>query len=110
MIDQPTLCANPVIYAELFIGFNTIEELERVMAVGEFQMEPIPREALFHAGKVLINYRKRKGTKTRVLADFFIGAHAAVAGLSLLTRDASRYASYFPTLELISPESARQTL
>jgi predicted nucleic acid-binding protein len=104
---QATLCVNPVIYAELSIAFNAIEELERVLAEGEFQLEPIPREALFLAGKVFLDYREQKGTKTGVLPDFFVGAHAAVAGVPLLTRDTRRYASYFPTLQLISPPSAR---
>jgi predicted nucleic acid-binding protein len=100
---QATLCVNPVIYAELSIAFNAIEELERVLAEGEFQLKPIPREALFLAGKVFLNYRRQKGAKTGVLPDFFIGAHAAVAEVPLLTRDTRRYATYFPTLQLISP-------
>jgi len=100
---QATLCVNLVIYAELSIAFNAIEELERVLAEGEFQLEPIPREALFLAGKVFLDYRRRRGAKTGVLPDFFIGAHGAVAGVPLLTRDTRRYATYFPTLQLIGP-------
>jgi len=66
-------------------------------------VEPIPREALFLAGKAFVNYRRRKGTKQSVLPDFYIGAHAAVSGFSILTRDVSRYRTYFPTVELIAP-------
>jgi len=100
---QATLCINAAIYAELSIDFHAIEELERMLTQGEIRLEPIPREALFLAGKVFVSYRRKRGSKTRVLPDFFIGAHAAVAGLPLLTRDRGRYASYFPTLELITP-------
>jgi predicted nucleic acid-binding protein len=98
------LCINGVIYAELSIAFQRIEELEAVLAEGEFLLEPIPREALFLAGKAFVSYRRRRGARrTGVLPDFFVGAHAAVAGMPLLTRDARRYASYFPTVELIRP-------
>jgi hypothetical protein len=104
---QATLCINPVIYAELSIAFDAIEELETMLIQGEIRLEPIPREALFLAGKAFVSYHRKKGRKTRVLPDFFIGAHAAVAGLPLLTRDTSRYATYFPTLELITPQRAK---
>ena len=100
---QASLCINPVIYAELSIAFDAIEQLEDLLMQGEIRLEPIPREALFLAGKVFVNYRRKKGSKTGVLPDFFIGAHAAVARLPLLTRDRGRYATYFPTLELITP-------
>jgi predicted nucleic acid-binding protein len=103
---QATLCINPVIYAELSIAFEAIEELESMLKQGEIHLEPVPREALFLAGKAFVSYRRRKGRKTGVLPDFFIGAHAAVAGIPLLTRDTSRYATYFPTLDLISPPRA----
>ena len=101
-----TLCINPVIYAELSIAFEAIEELESMLKQGEIHLEPIPREALFLAGKAFVSYRRKKGKKTGVLPDFFIGAHAAVAGIPLLTRDTSRYATYFPTLDLVSPPRA----
>ena len=104
---QATLCINSVIYAELSIAFDAIEELESMLIQGEIHLEPIPREALFLAGKTLVSYRRKEGRKTGVLPDFFIGAHAAVAGLPLLTRDTSRYATYFPTLELITPPRAK---
>ena len=99
------LYVNPVIYAELSMAFARIEELEAVVADGELELEEIPREALFLAGKVFLRYRQRSraGTKRNVLPDFFIGAHAAVRGWSILTRDVNRYRSYFPTVPLISP-------
>ena len=98
-----TLCINAVIYAELSIAYGTIEQLEAMLAHARFAMEPIPREALFLAGKAFIRYRRSRGARTGVLPDFFIGAHAAVAGVSLLTRDAGRYRTYFPKIALISP-------
>ena len=103
---QHDLIVNPVIYAELSIAFERIEELERMLAKGGFRLEPIPREALFLAGKVFLKYRKTGGTKTGVLPDFFIGAHAAVAGIALLTRDTKRYQTYYPGIELLSPGEA----
>jgi len=99
------LLINPVIYAELSIAYRRIEELEDMLSQGEFRVEPIPREALFLAGKVFVQYRKQSGAKTGVLPDFLIGAHAAVAGIPLLTRDLRRYRTYFPKLELISPQA-----
>jgi predicted nucleic acid-binding protein len=101
---QYTLLINSVIYAELSIAYLRIEELEAMLSTGGFRMEPIPREALFLAGKVFWQYRNRGGTKTGVLPDFFIGAHAAVAGIPLLTRDPRRYRSCFPGLDIIHPE------
>jgi len=101
---QYTLLINSVIYAELSIAYLRIEELEAMLGTGGFRIEPIPREALFLAGAVFRQYRHRGGTKTGVLPDFFIGAHAAVAGIPLLTRDPRRYRSYFPGLEIIHPE------
>lgn len=100
---QDSVCINAVIYAELSIAFETIEELEAALTRGKFSMEAIPREALFLAGKVFLQYRKRKGIKQSVLPDFFIGAHAAVQGMKLLTRDKGHYTTYFPTVQLIGP-------
>ena len=88
---QFTLVINPVIYAELSIAYQRIEELETMLKAAGLRLDPIPREALFLAGRAFLNYRKRRGTKSGVLPDFFIGAHAAVAGLPLLTRDTSRF-------------------
>lgn len=98
------LVINPVIYAELSVGFERIEEVDAVLAVTSIAIIEIPRPALFLAGKVFSAYRKRGGVKTGVLPDFFIGAHAAVARLTLLTRDRGRYGSSFPTVNLITPE------
>ena len=98
------LAINPVIYAELSISYRRIEELEAMLEKGGFRVEPIPREALFLAGKAFLNYRKRSGAKTGVLPDFCIGAHAAVAGIPLLTRDTRRYRTYFPRLTILSPD------
>ena len=100
-----SICINPVIYAELSIAFARIEELEAVVADGGIELEEIPREALFLAGKVFLRYRQRSraAAKKSVLPDFFIGAHAAVCGVPILTRDVGRYRYYFPTVELISP-------
>lgn len=101
LVDQ--LAINAVIYAELSVAFARIEELEEVIAQAALSVEPIPREALFLAGKVFVDYRRRRGGKDGVLPDFFIGAHAAVAGCALLTRDVARYRTYFPSVRLISP-------
>jgi predicted nucleic acid-binding protein len=98
-----SLAINAVIYFELSMAFERIEELETVLTEASLTLEPIPREALFLAGKAFLSYRRRQGTKQSVLPDFFIGAHAAVGGLTILTRDVSRYRSYFPTVKLIAP-------
>lgn len=98
-----SLAINAVIYAELSMAFERIEELEAVLTEASLALEPIPREALFLAGKAFLSYRRRQGTKRNVLPDFFIGAHAAVGDLTILTRDVSRYRSYFPTVKVIAP-------
>jgi predicted nucleic acid-binding protein len=95
---------NPIIYAELSMAFSRIEEVEAILFEASVAVEPIPREALFLAGKVFISYRKRSGIKQGVLPYFFIGAHAAVTSSSVLTRDAGRYRTYFPSVPLIAPE------
>jgi predicted nucleic acid-binding protein len=97
------LVINPVIYAEVGIGFQRIEELETALGQGGFHLMEIPREALFLAGKAFLRYRQHQGAKRSPLPDFFIGAHAAVCSIPLVTRDASRYRTYFPTVELICP-------
>jgi hypothetical protein len=97
------LIINPVIYAELSIAYRRIEELESMIRRAGFRLDPIPREALFLAGRVFLTYRRQRGTKSGVLPDFFIGAHAAVSGIPLLTRDVRRYPTYFPSLKLIAP-------
>ena len=95
---------NGVVFAELSVAFDSIEEVEQVLAEIPAAIVEIPRAALFLAGKTYLSYRKRGGRKTGVLSDFFVGAHAAVAGIPLLTRDVGRYRTYFPTLDLIVPE------
>lgn len=97
------LAINPVIYAELSLSFSTIEALDAVVGRLQLEVAPLPRAALFLAGKAFLSYRRRGGTKTQVLPDFFIGAQAAVAAWPLLTRDPTRYRSYFPSVELITP-------
>lgn len=97
------LIINPIIYAEVSIGFKRIEEFEGVLAIGGFKMLPIPKEALFLAGKAFVKYRQKQGTKTSLLPDFFIGAHAAVASIPLLTRDKQRIRHYFPSVKLVLP-------
>ena len=92
-----------VIYSEISIGFKLIEDLESAVSKAGFQLLEIPKEALFLAGKAYLKYKRRKGEKRTPLPDFFIGAHAAVLTLDLLTRDVSRYRSYFPTVKLIAP-------
>jgi predicted nucleic acid-binding protein len=97
------LVINPVIYAELSLAFSTVEALDDALAALQIPVIEIPNPALFLAGKAFVQYRRQGGTKTNVLADFFIGAHAAVSSLPVLTRDVRRYAGYFPTVPLISP-------
>ncbi len=98
-----SLRINAVIYAELSIGFERIEDLEAVLSETGVTLVEIPRPALFLAGKTFRAYRRKGGGRSGVLPDFFIGAHAAVARLPLLSRDVGRYRTYFPTLELIVP-------
>lgn len=104
--EAATLAINPLIYAELSVKFATVEELEDTVAPGHFQRLALPWEAAFLAGKCFLSYRKRGGSKTAPLPDFYIGAHAAIAGLTLLTRDAARYRTYFPKLRLIAPRAS----
>ena len=99
-----TLHINSIIYTEVSVGFEKIEELEAALHKGGFQVLEIPKEALFLAGKAYLKYRKGKGTKKSPLPDFYIGAQAAVLNLDLLTRDVTRYRTYFPTVRLICPE------
>jgi predicted nucleic acid-binding protein len=101
--DESALAINPLIFAEVSIGFATVEELEQLLPSGEFERLELPYEAAFLAGKAFLSYRRRGGRRSAPLADFYIGAHAAVGGLRLLTRDPRRYRTYFPTVELIAP-------
>jgi len=107
-LDQNnTMVINPIIYAECSVGFERIEEVEALFESLGFAMKPIPREALFLAGKAFLQYKRRKGEKGNVLPDFFIGAHAAIAGYPLVSRDKGRFSTYFPSVELIIPESTK---
>ena len=98
------LVINPIVYAEVSIGFERIEDLEAALPADAFTRAPLPWEAAFLAGKCFLQYQRRGGRKSAPLPDFYIGAHAAVARLSLLTRDPRRYRTYFPTVRLITPK------
>ncbi|GAA1469514.1 type II toxin-antitoxin system VapC family toxin [Nocardiopsis exhalans] len=100
--DQGPLVINPIIYAEVSVGFDRIEELDLELA-GDFVRSDLPWEAAFLAGKCHLRYRKQGGTKHAPLPDLYIGAHAAIEGHQLLTRDARRFRTYFPSVKLISP-------
>jgi len=99
------LLINDVIYAELAVRYDRIEDLEAFVDEAGLKISPIPRAALFLAGKVFTRYRRSGGSRTGVLPDFFIGAHAAVIEQPLLTRDIGRYRTYFPSLMLITPDA-----
>ncbi len=101
--DRDLLAINPIIYAEVSVGFDRIEDLDAALLPQAFQRLALPWEAGFLAGKCFVAYRKRGGARTSPLPDFYVGAHAATAGMKLLTRDASRYRTYFPRLQLIAP-------
>ncbi len=102
--NRSSLVINPIIFAEVSIGYQRIEDLERIIPATTFRREALPYEAAFLAGKAFVQYRKRGGAKAAPLPDFYIGAHAAIARFRLLTRDANRYRTYFPTIEVIAPE------
>jgi len=97
------LIVNPIVYAEISVGFERIEDLDAVLPGEAFRREALPWEAAFLAGKCFLRYRRAGGARRAPLPDFYIGAHAAVRGIPLLTRDTARYRTYFPRLELIAP-------
>jgi predicted nucleic acid-binding protein len=101
--NRSRLAINPIIYAEVSIGYERIEDLDAVLSPIDFVRLPLPFAAGFLAGKCFLRYRKAGGPRRSPLPDFYIGAHAAVDSLPLLTRDARRYRTYFPTLRLIAP-------
>lgn len=101
--DRDILAINPIIYAEVSAGFDRIEELDDALPASSFHRLPLPWPAGFLAGKCFLAYRARGGTRTSPLPDFYVGAHASVAGMQLLTRDIARYRTYFPKLRLIAP-------
>ena len=101
--DAGPLVVNPIIYAEASARFERIEDLEGALPPDYFRRDPLPWEAAFLAGRSYVTYRRRGGQRRSPLPDFYIGAHALVAGMTLLTRDPSRYRTYFPKLRLIAP-------
>jgi predicted nucleic acid-binding protein len=101
--DLGPLAINPIIYAELSVGFDRIEDLDEALPEADWARLPLPWEAGFLAGRCFGQYRRKGGQRPRPLPDFYIGAHAAVDGLALITRDVSRFRTYFPTVELIAP-------
>ncbi|MBF2054901.1 MAG: type II toxin-antitoxin system VapC family toxin [Candidatus Sericytochromatia bacterium] len=103
LLQSNSLFINSIIYTEISIGFEQIETLDMALAEMNIRVLEMPREALFLTGKVYLRYRRNKGTARLPLPDFFIGAHAAVTGFSLLTRDPRRFQTYYPKLNLIQP-------
>lgn len=101
--DESVLVINPIVFAEVSVGFDRVEDLEDALPSEVYRRDPLPYEAAFLAGKSFLAYRRRGGRRATPLPDFYIGAHAAVAGHRLLTRDARRYRTYFPRLVLIAP-------
>ncbi len=103
-LDLVPLVINPIVYAEVSVGYNSIEKLDMLLPPTLYQRQPLPWEAAFLAGKSFLAYKRRGGARTSPLPDFYVGAHAAVARLALLTRDVTRYRTYFPTVELLAPD------
>jgi len=101
--NESVLFINPIIYAEISVRFETIEELEEAIPKEIIRRQALPWEAGFLAGKCFLKYRESGGTRHSPLPDFYIGAHAAIRKMSLLTRDKNRYLTYFPKLEIIAP-------
>jgi hypothetical protein len=104
--DHGSLVVNQVIYAELAAGFASFEALDGTLTPDRYRREDVPWDAAFMAGVAYLDYRRRGGRRTSPLPDFFIGAHAAVRGYRLLTRDRGYYSTYFPTLDVVSPDTA----
>jgi predicted nucleic acid-binding protein len=103
--DEGPLVINPLVYAEVSMRFSRVEDLNDALPPEDFVRTPLPWSAAFLAGKCFLDYRRGGGTKTSPLPDFYIGAHAAVSGFRLLTRDTARYRTYFPTVKLLAPDS-----
>jgi hypothetical protein len=101
--DDGRLVINPIVYAEVSVGFERIEDLDDAVPEADFEREPLPYQAGFLAAKAFLAYRRRGGQRRTPLPDFYIGAHAAVARYRLLTRDVGRYRTYFPSVEVIAP-------
>jgi predicted nucleic acid-binding protein len=105
-VDVGRVVINPLIYAEISVGYQTVEELEELLPAADYTREPLPYLAGFAAGKALVRHRRGGGEKRSPMPDFYIGAHAAVMGYRLLTRDVRRYRTYFPTIDIIAPPQA----
>lgn len=105
-MDTGRVVINPLIYAEVSVGYETVEELDELLPSSDYEREPLPYVAGFAAGKAFLRYRRGGGDKRSPMPDFYIGAHAAIAGYRLLTRDVRRYRTYFPTIDIVGPESA----
>lgn len=103
LAEHSVLVVNPIIYAEVSVGFETVEDLEDALPADQFHREALPWEAGFLAGKCFVAYRRRSGERRSPLPEFYVGAHAAVRGMTLVTRDAARYRTYFPRLQVVSP-------
>jgi predicted nucleic acid-binding protein len=101
--EDAVLVVNPIVYAEVSVGFARIEDLEDALPAEYFRRDPLPWAAGFLAGKSFVSYRRRGGARVSPLPDFYIGAHALVGGMPLLTRDPARYRTYFPKLRLVAP-------
>ena len=101
--DVSALVINPIVYAEVAARFARIEDLEDALPRDGYERRPLPWEAAFLAGQCFVKYRRRGGVRRSPLPDFYIGAHAAIEGLTLLTRDPKRYRTYFPTLRIVAP-------
>ena len=104
MAGDHELIVNPIVYAEVSVGFERIEELDAALPGESFRREPLPWEAGFLAGKCFLTYRRRGGTRNTPLPDFYIGAHASIEQFAVLTRDTARYRTYFPKIEVLSPD------
>jgi predicted nucleic acid-binding protein len=102
-MDAGRVVINPLIYAEVSAGYQSVEELEELLPASDYEREPLPYVAGFAAGKAFLRYRRAGGDKRSPMPDFYIGAHAAVTGYRLLTRDVQRYRTYFPSIDIITP-------
>jgi predicted nucleic acid-binding protein len=103
LANESILVINPIIFGEVSVGFTRIEDLDAALPTEIFRRDPIPLEAAFLAGKCFLEYRRAAGSKRSPLPDFIIGAHAAISGFRLLTRNARRYRTYFPGVDVIAP-------
>ena len=102
-LEEHDLHINPLIFAEVSCALDRIEQIDALLPAQKFQRSPLPWEAAFLAGRCFVAYRKRGGNRRSPMPDFYIGGHALISGMALLTRDTTRYRTYFPRLRLISP-------